>query len=122
MPDPLVPKLTPPYSVAIFCLRPGADESALQRRAGEFLRIAARSEAFLGGERARSADGNGVAVFYWRTRDALEDWLRTSYRSAALTDPDDETGPVGYDYLLRIADVGAEYSAAECDRAFGARR
>ena len=66
--------------------------------------------------------GGGVAVFDWRTRDALEDWLRTSYRSAALTDPDDETGPVGYDYLLRIADVGAEYSAAECDRAFGARR
>lgn len=111
---PFAPRLAPPYFVASFSYTLSDDPDAENAYAGECFRLAARSPDFLGAERARSADGFGITLVFWRRREAIETWVREI--NAALHETGYRPGDreVFDRFALRVAHVAAEYWPEEC--------
>ncbi|MDH3704424.1 MAG: antibiotic biosynthesis monooxygenase [Acidimicrobiia bacterium] len=65
----------PPYYAVIFANQhSGLDVEAYDRTAAEMQRLAAEQPGFLGIESARNADGFGITVSYWASREAIAAW------------------------------------------------
>jgi heme-degrading monooxygenase HmoA len=73
--SPFAPTPRPPYYAVIFTSRrtPG-DGPAYEAMAARMLELAARQPGFLGVESARDADGVGITVSYWASREAIRRW------------------------------------------------
>ena len=68
--------LHPNDSIAvIFCAqRTGSDEEAYQSAAAAMSALAAQQPGYLGQDHARSADGMGITVSYWRDDESAKAW------------------------------------------------
>jgi heme-degrading monooxygenase HmoA len=76
MPDD-APANTPaaPYWAVIFTNRRTAgDDEAYAATAERMLELAARQPGYLGVESVRDANGLGITVSYWRSREAIAAW------------------------------------------------
>jgi heme-degrading monooxygenase HmoA len=69
-------QLHPKDSIAvIFCAtRTAEGEDAYQAAAASMAALAARQPGFLGEDHARSADGFGITISYWRDDDCARAW------------------------------------------------
>nr|WP_294975824.1 antibiotic biosynthesis monooxygenase [uncultured Pseudomonas sp.] len=64
----------PPYYAVIFTSLRSEQEQGYADAAARMLELAARQDGFLGVESARSADGLGITVSYWRDEAAIRQW------------------------------------------------
>jgi heme-degrading monooxygenase HmoA len=72
-PEP-APTPAPPYWAVVFTsLRADADP-AYDEAAARMLKLAREQPGFLGAESARGADGLGITVSYWASREAIAAW------------------------------------------------
>jgi heme-degrading monooxygenase HmoA len=98
----------PPYVAVIFSSQrtehdePGYDAAALAMET-----LAARQPGYLGIETARSADGFGITVSYWRTEDDARAW-----KAVAAHREVQANGRARWysSYALRVATVTRSYS------------
>lgn len=64
-----------PYWAVIFTsTRTSRDDAGYARTAERMLELARQQPGFLGVESARGADGVGITVSYWATREAISAW------------------------------------------------
>ncbi|PHR19236.1 MAG: antibiotic biosynthesis monooxygenase [Sphingopyxis sp.] len=62
-------------SQSYFCAqRTGSDEEAYQSAAAAMSALAAQQPGYLGQDHARSADGMGITVSYWRDDESAKAW------------------------------------------------
>ncbi|MCB1356293.1 MAG: hypothetical protein KDK53_07300 [Maritimibacter sp.] len=97
-----------PYFAAVFSWIGVGDAEPREAFVAEIFRIAAKTQGFLGAERARGAEPAavfGITIFYWATRAALGSWqadverhVRDSFRDG------DQTG-MYEDWILRVVEV-----------------
>ena len=67
----------PPYWAVIFTsTRTPRDAAGYERAAERMVELARDQPGFLGVESARGADGVGITVSYWSTREAIAAWKR----------------------------------------------
>jgi len=68
--------LHPKDSIAvIFCAqRTGTDDEAYQAAAASMSRLAAQQPGYLGEDHARSGDGLGITISYWRDDASARAW------------------------------------------------
>lgn len=71
------------YAVIFSSQRTGVDAAAYGEAADRMMQLARQQPGFLGVESARSADGFGITVSYWETREAIHDWRRQIEHLAA---------------------------------------
>lgn len=64
----------PPYYAVIFTSRRTEVDEGYAQSADEMMELAAKQPGFLGVERARSGDGEGVSVSYWDSLEAIAAW------------------------------------------------
>lgn len=64
----------PPYYSVIFSSQRTARDNGYALAAERMLELAAQQPGFLGVESARDADGFGITVSYWATREAIAQW------------------------------------------------
>lgn len=99
-----------PYWACIFYNQRAADaDAAYAAMSAEMLQLASQQPGFLGVESVRDADGLGITVSYWESREAITAWGRHGEHLVAQ-----KMGREAfYDWFqLRIAEVHAH-------RAFG---
>lgn len=101
-------QLHPKNSVAvIFCARrTGCDEQAYQAAAESMGALAAEQPGFLGQDHARSADGLGITVSYWRDNASAVAW-RNHPEHAAIREQG--RGRWYSEYTLHVARVERGY-------------
>lgn len=63
-----------PYYAVLFTSKLRERSEAYERTAARMAELAAASEGFLGMESARSPDGHGITVSYWRDLGAIHRW------------------------------------------------
>lgn len=97
----------PPYYSVIFSSLRSPDENDYGRMADRMAELASSQPGYLGVESARDADGFGITVSYWASREAIAAW-----RSHAEHQIAQETGKaLWYEhYEVRIACVERAYS------------
>ena len=98
----------PPYYAVIFTSRrTDADAEGYARTAARMEELARTQAGFLRIESARSADGTGITVSYWRSRETIAEWKRHAEHLVAQA-----TGRSRWYecYQLRIARVESEYA------------
>ena len=67
--------IRPPYYAVIFSSkRSAADDEGYAKAAARMEELAAAQPGFLGIESVRQADGSGITVSYWETREAIDQW------------------------------------------------
>ncbi len=100
--------LHPKDSIAvIFCAqRTGTDETGYQAAAAEMGALAARQPGYLGEDHARSADGFGITVSYWRDDASARAW-RDHPEHAVIRDRGRDKWYCGYS--LHVARVERAY-------------
>jgi heme-degrading monooxygenase HmoA len=64
----------PPYYAVIFSSRRTAGDEGYEQMAARMVELAAQQPGFLGAESARSADGFGITVSYWRSEADIAAW------------------------------------------------
>lgn len=95
-------KSEPPYYAVIFTSRLAVDTDGYDDMAAKMEALAAGQPGFLGIESARDADGLGITVSYWATRDDIERW-RGNIEHRAAQDQGNRRWYAHYD--IRIARV-----------------
>jgi heme-degrading monooxygenase HmoA len=103
----LADQLRPPYYAVVFSSRrTDGDSEGYGRAAARMEELSREQPGFLGIESVRGADGLGITVSYWKTREAIADWKRHIEHLAAQT-----TGRERWyaHYRLRIARVETDY-------------
>mgnify|MGYP003674731660 CR=1 FL=1 len=100
--------LHPNDSIAvIFCAqRTGSDEQAYQSAAAEMSALAAQQPGYLGQDHARSTDGLGITVSYWRDDASAKAW-RNHPDHAAIREQG--RGKWYSEYSLHVARVERGY-------------
>ncbi|MFJ9523173.1 antibiotic biosynthesis monooxygenase family protein [Kitasatospora sp. NPDC101801] len=73
----------PPYYAVVFTSVRTAGENGYGDRAERMLELAAGQPGFLGVDSARSADGLGITVSYWKDEESIAAWR--SHAEHALT-------------------------------------
>ena len=74
---PLARTPEPPYWAVIFTsLRTPVDEAGYAQTADEMEALAAQVPGYLGIESVRDAQGLGITVSYWASREAVDSWGR----------------------------------------------
>jgi heme-degrading monooxygenase HmoA len=68
--------MTPPYIAVIFSSQRRDDDEGYAAMAERMVALAATQPGFLGIESARSADGFGITVSYWRDDASVRAWKR----------------------------------------------
>lgn len=106
--DPFAPKLTPPYYAAILSSKLDTDPAMMNAYAGECFRLAARSPAFLGAEKARYPNGFGIAAVFWSSRAALEAWISDVYEAFDDLGYDTARDAVFDRFVFRVAKIEKE--------------
>ncbi len=64
----------PPYFAAIFASQLRPDDHGYAPMAARMVELAATQPGFLGVESARGAEGFGITVSYWQSREAIAAW------------------------------------------------
>ena len=95
-----------PYWACIFHNQRSAEaDDAYATMSEEMLQLASQQPGFLGVESVRDADGAGITVSYWQSREAIAAWGRHGAHLVAQKQGRD----VLYDWFnLRIAEVHEE--------------
>jgi heme-degrading monooxygenase HmoA len=100
----------PPYYAVVFSSKRTQGDHGYERTAAAMSALAAKRPGYLGHESARSADGFGITVSYWRDEDSVRRWKLVAEHHAAQV--------VGRErwyshYELRVAKVERAYSGPE---------
>ena len=78
----LVSGLQPPYWAVIFTSRRRPGEAGYGEAAARMVELAQGQPGFLGVESVREADGLGITVSYWASREAIDHWRRDAEHRA----------------------------------------
>jgi heme-degrading monooxygenase HmoA len=100
-------QLQPPYYAVVFTSRrTDVDSEGYSRTAARMEELAREQPGFLGIESARDANGVGITVSYWQSREAIAAWKRHVEHLTAQA-----TGRRQWyaSYRLRIARVETDY-------------
>ena len=96
-----------PYYAVIFSSTLADDATGYESMAGRMVDLAKEQDGFLGVESAaRTAEGFGITVSYWRDLESIREWKAQSEHAAAQ-----KMGRDAFyeNYRLRIARVEREY-------------
>ena len=101
------PALEPPYYAVVFTSQRTAGDHGYDETAERMGRLAKAMPGYLGIESARSPDGFGITVSYWRDEASIAHWKRQVDHALAQ-----ERGKREWyeHYELRVAKVGRAYS------------
>lgn len=100
----------PPYYAVIFSSQRSEGDNGYAQAAARMLELAARQPGFLGVESARGADGFGITVSYWASREAIAAWRDQLEHVAAR----EQGRAIWYSgFQLRVAKVERAYGGAE---------
>jgi heme-degrading monooxygenase HmoA len=73
--SPIAATPSPPYYAVVFTsVRTSEDDAGYDVMADRMVELAATQPGFLGVESARDANGAGITVSYWQSRDAIRQW------------------------------------------------
>lgn len=102
----LAPAPEPPYYAVIFSSLRTEGDQGYGDTAVRMLALAAQQPGYLGVESARGADGLGITVSYWQTKEAISAWKAVAEHRAAQ-----ECGRRDWyaAYQVRIARVERSY-------------
>jgi len=102
----------PPYWAVIFTSRRTSGDRGYAAMADQMERLASEQAGFLGIESARSDDGLGITVSYWRDQASIASWKAEARHMAAQ-----HLGVEGWyeHYEVRVAKVERAY-AGPADR------
>jgi heme-degrading monooxygenase HmoA len=108
--SPFALDLKPPYYAVIFPSQRTPGDQGYEETAKLMAELAQTMPGYLGIESARSADGFGITVSYWRDEASIRNWRRYSEHVMAQ-----ERGKREWyqHYELRIARVERSYSGPE---------
>lgn len=101
---------TPPYYAVIFSsLRTATGSDEYAHMAERMVELAQHQPGFLGVESTRGADGFGITVSYWTSKEAIAHWRANAEHRVAQ-----ETGKAHWyeHYELRVALVERAYASA----------
>src|SRR5512136_1596335 len=75
----------PPYYAAIFTSQRAAGDLGYEQMAASMSALAAMQLGCLGHDSARSGDGFGITVSYWRDEESIKSWKRVvEHRGAQM--------------------------------------
>lgn len=97
----------PPYYAVIFTSQhKGVDKEAYSQVSDRMVELAEAQPGYLGVESARSADGLGITVSYWKDLESIAAWKANAEHRSAQT-----RGQTKWysEYQMRIALVENEY-------------
>jgi heme-degrading monooxygenase HmoA len=96
----------PPYYAVIFSSHRTEGDRGYAHMADRMFELASTQPGFLGVESARDADGFGITVSYWSSKEAIATW-----KAHADHKPAQEAGKRMWydDYQIRIARVERAY-------------
>ena len=99
----------PPFLAVIFTSKHGGqDVEEYGRVADRMIELAAQQDGYLGIESARSENGPGITVSYWRDEECINAW----YRNAEHRDARRRGREKWYEHFhLRVAQVHRTYSS-----------
>jgi heme-degrading monooxygenase HmoA len=102
--------LDPPYYAVIFPSVRTPGDQGYEETAARMAELAKSMPGYLGIESARSADGFGITVSYWRDQTSIAHWKRQTEHLIAQ-----ERGKRDWyqHYELRVAKVERAYSGPE---------
>jgi heme-degrading monooxygenase HmoA len=100
----------PPYYAVIFTTQRTDGDFGYERMSSAMSELAAKQPGYLGHESARSPDGFGITVSYWKDEESVRAWKRVAEHQAAQT--------LGRErwyahYELRVAKVERAYGEPE---------
>lgn len=97
---------SPPYYAVIFTSQESADSAGYAQTAQRMIELAAQQAGYLGVESTRDANGLGITVSYWETKDAIVRWKANAEHQLAR-----EAGRKRWyaHYELRVAKVERAY-------------
>jgi heme-degrading monooxygenase HmoA len=100
----------PPYYAVIFTSRRTEGDAGYAAMSERMVELGSKQEGFLGIESARSPDGTGITVSYWRDEAAIRAWKQNSDHQKAQ-----RGGQQSWyaDYTVRIAKVERAYGGSE---------
>ena len=96
----------PPYYAVIFTSRRTAGENGYDAMAEKMVELGSSYDGFLGIESARSADGLGITVSYWRDEASITAWKRDTEHQQAQRGGQQTWYA---DYEVRVAKVERAY-------------
>jgi heme-degrading monooxygenase HmoA len=99
----------PPYYAVIFTSRRTAGDHGYGAMAEKMVDLGSRYDGFLGIESARSADGLGITVSYWRDEASIAAWKRDTEHQKAQRGGQHTWYA---DYEVRVAKVERAYGFA----------
>ena len=100
--------MKPPYYAVIFTSLRRDPDPEYDQMAEEMETLAADQPGYLGIESARSQDGKGITVSYWKDLDSIAAWKKNARHQIAQ-----KRGKEKWylSYSIRIARVEREYSS-----------
>lgn len=102
----------PPYFAVVFTSLRGIDDDGYAAMAAAMDELAARQDGYLGHESARSGDGLGITVSYWRDEAAIARWREDAEHRLARRLGRERW----YDrYAVRVARVERAYGAGTAE-------
>jgi len=108
-PTPLAVTPEPPYYAVIFTSTRTEGDRGYNEMAQRMVELGSGYDGFLGIESARSPDGLGVTVSYWRDEASILAWKRDEAHQKAQH----AGGKLWYaDYRVRVAKVERAYGKA----------
>lgn len=102
--------LEPPYYAVIFTSQRTSDAAGYDQMAVAMEELAAEQPGYLGHESARSADGFGITVSYWRDEESVKRWKDVPQHRGAQRQGRERWYS---NYDVRVARVGRAYSASD---------
>lgn len=102
--------LEPPYCAVIFTSQRTSDAAGYDQMAVAMEELAAEQPGYLGHESARSADGFGITVSYWRDEESVKRWKDVPQHRGAQRQGRERWYS---NYDVRVARVERAYSASD---------
>ena len=97
---------SPPYYAVIFTSQRTEGDRGYEHMADRMVELARQQPGFLGVESVRGADGLGITVSYWASKEAIVAWKRNAEHQTAQC-----AGQRSWyaDYQVRVASVERDY-------------
>jgi heme-degrading monooxygenase HmoA len=97
---------SPPYYAVIFTSQRMGPDRGYAHVADRMIELARQQPGFLGVDSVRAADGFGITVSYWTSKESIDDWEKhTEHQTAQCTGQ-----AIWYaDYQVRVALVERDY-------------
>jgi len=97
---------SPPYYAVIFTSQRADGDRGYGHMADRMIDLASKQPGFLGVESVRDADGFGITVSYWASKEAIVAWKRHADHQTAQC----AGQRIWYaDYQVRVASVERDY-------------